>query len=114
MAYRVFSRPVRLTFMPIFVNAALTSVWTFWSRSRLRLLRSLLTALSSVAWRQGCRCLKARSCSSREGWVGVVAEFVEGFVGRGMAPGVQVPEGQVLQFAVGLVQPQAVGDGGVD
>ena len=43
-----------------------------------------------------------------------VARLVDGLRQCGIAPGVQVPERQVLQFTVGLVQPQAVRDGGVD
>ncbi|KAF1031801.1 MAG: hypothetical protein GAK34_03660 [Delftia tsuruhatensis] len=43
-----------------------------------------------------------------------LARAGDGFFQRGVAPGMQVAEGQVLQLAVGLVQPQAVGDGCVD
>ena len=43
-----------------------------------------------------------------------VAGFVDRFGQRGVAPGVQVPEGQILQFAIGLVQAQAVGNRGID
>ena len=38
----------------------------------------------------------------------------DGFFQRGIAPGVQMLERQVLKLAIGLVQTQAVSDGGVD
>lgn len=43
-----------------------------------------------------------------------LARAGDGLFQRGIAPGMQVAEGQVLQLAVGLVQAQAVGDGCVD
>ncbi len=42
------------------------------------------------------------------------ARLVQGLGQHLVAPGVEKAEGQVLQFAVGEIQPQAVRDGGVD